>query len=95
MFDVLFGKIEITTLAIIASVVVLFPIQLLLCFKVKNLTIRLTPVITLPILIALFVFLWIFSPNRDGLGYASLAMLAGIMLLMCGIGRWLRRSYMD
>ncbi len=86
MFDIWFGEIEITTLAIIVSVVVLFPVQLLLCFKVKSLTIRLVPVITLSILTSLFVVLSIFSPNWDGLGYASLSILSGIMLLVCGIG---------
>lgn len=47
MFDVWMGDIELTTAVLIFSVVVLLPIQLLLCFRVKSKAIRLLPVVLL------------------------------------------------
>lgn len=86
MFDMWFGDIELTRLTIIASVVILLPVQLLLCFKVKNLAIRLTPVIILSILMALFIVRWLSAVGWDGLFYAFFAVFVGLMILMCGIG---------
>ncbi len=86
MFDIWFRGIELTTLTIIVSLVILLPVQLLLCFKVKSLAIRLTPVITLSVLTVLFIVLWLSTPGWDGLHYAFLAIFAGLMIFMCGIG---------
>lgn len=86
MFDVWLGDIELTRLTGIVSAAALLPVQLLLCFKVKRLAVRLAPVILLSALLALFVVLWISTPGWDGLGYAFLAVFTGVMMLMCGAG---------
>ena len=44
MFDIWIGDVELTRCALIFSLVVLLPLQLLLCFKVKQKGIRLIPV---------------------------------------------------
>lgn len=86
MFDIYWGDIELTTLTLIISVVILLPIQLLLCFKVKSRTIRLLPVIILSIFAVAFIVLTLSTPGWDGLGYIFLAIFAGFMIFMCGIG---------
>lgn len=86
MFDMWLGDIELTRLTIIASVVILLPVQLLLCFKAKNLAIRLTPVIILSISMALFIVRWLSTAGWEGLFYAFFAFFSGLMILMCGIG---------
>lgn len=80
------GDIELTRLTIIVSVVILLPVQLLLCFKVKSLAIRLTPIIILSVLVALFIVLWLSTSGWDGLFYAFFAIVVGFMIFMCGIG---------
>lgn len=86
MFDMWLGDIELTRLIIIVSVVSLLPVQLLLCFRVKNLAIRLTPVIILSSLMALFIVLWLSATGWDGLFYAFFAFFSGFLIFMCGIG---------
>lgn len=84
MFDVWMGDIELTTVVLIFSVIVLLPFQLLLCFKVKSKTILLLPVILLSIPILFFIVMA--TTDWDRLGYTFLVIFLGFMLLMCGIG---------
>lgn len=86
MFDIWWGDIELTTLTLIVSVVALLPIQLLLCFKVKSRTIRLLPILILSVLTAAFIVMNFAASGWDDLGYIFLAIFAGIMIFMCGIG---------
>ena len=86
MFDVWMGDIELTTAVLIFSIVVLLPIQLLLCFKVKSRVIRLLPVILLSIPTIIFTVMSVAITGWDGLGYIFLAIFTGFMLLMCGVG---------
>lgn len=86
MFDVWYGDIETTTLALVLSVFVLLPIQILLCFKVRSKAVRLLPVIALSILTMGFLLIAVVSTGWDGLGYIFLAIFSGIMLLACVIG---------
>ena len=48
MFDIWIGDIELTTLVLIVSVIVILPLQVLLCFKARSLFVRLVPVIFFP-----------------------------------------------
>ena len=90
MFDVWIGDIELTTLVIIITVVAILPIQLLLCFKVKNLLLRLLPSILFAITTISFFAMIFSSQDWDAIGYAILAMLAGILLFVSGVawGFW-------
>ena len=90
MFDVWIGDVELTTLVIIIAVVAILPIQLLLCFKVKNLLLRLLPSMLFAIVTISFFAMIFSSQDWDSIGYAILAMLAGILLFMSGVawGIW-------
>ena len=83
MFDIYIGEIELTEVIIFVSVLIMIPIQLFLCFKVKNILLKLLPIITLLILIVSFFCMSQFAQGWDGLGYIILAMLAGILLIAC------------
>ena len=86
MFDVWMGDIELTTAVLIFSLVVLLPIQLLLCFKVKSKAIRLLPIILLSIPTLIFIVMSTTTQGWDGLGYIFLAFFTGFMMLICGVG---------
>ncbi len=86
MFDVWLGDIELTTLTLIFSVLVLLPGQLLLCFKVRSVVIRLLPIILLLIPTILFIMMSVTATGWDTLGYLFLAIFAGFMLFTCGVG---------
>ena len=86
MFDVWIGEIELTAFVLLVSLVLLFPTQLLFCFKVRNPAIRLLPVIAFSISTAGFAILALAVPGWDGLGYVFLAVFSGFLLLGCGVG---------
>ena len=86
MFDIWIGDIELTKLVLIVSVVVLLSLQLLLCFKVKNLLFRLLPIIILSVLTVAFVVMNSLIPGWDNLVYLFLAIFSGFMIFMCGVG---------
>ncbi len=83
MFDLWMGDVELTTLVLLVSVAVLLPLQLLLCFRVRSRLVRLLPVLLLSMAALCCVVGALAAPGWDGLGYLMLAMLAGIMLLLC------------
>ncbi len=86
MFDIWVGDIELTTLTLIFSLVVLLPVQLLLCFKIKSVAVRLLPVILLFIPALYFLVLSVTAAGWDSLGYLFLAIFAGFMMFVCGVG---------
>ena len=86
MFDVWMGDIELTTAVLIFSLVVLLPIQLLLCFKVKSKAIRLLPIILLSIPTLIFIVMSTTTQGWDGIGYIFLAIFTGFMMLICCVG---------
>ena len=90
MFDLWIGNIELTTPVLIFSIIILLPIQLLLCFKVKNKAIRLLPIILLSIPTLIFVIMTTTTQGWDSLGYVFLAIFTGFMMLICGLawGIW-------
>ena len=85
MFDIWIGDLELTTVVLIFFVVILLPVQVKLCFKIKSLFLRLMPVIILSILLVYFIVMRIFSAGWDGVGYAIFAIFVGFMMLICGI----------
>lgn len=87
MFDVWSGNGELTIIALIVSVAVILPVQLLLCFKIRKIVIRLLPVMVLSVLTAVLSLLAAVTSGWDSLGYILLAVFTGIMLLVCG-GAW-------
>ena len=86
MFDIWIGDVELTRCVLIFSLVVLLPLQLLLCFKVKRKGIRLIPVTLFFVLAAVLAMISAAVGGRTGLVYLFLAMFSGFMLLICGAG---------
>ena len=86
MFDVWMNGREFTAAVWFFSIVVLLPVQILLCFKVKRKVIRLLPVILLSIPTLFFIAMAITATGWDNLGYIFPAIFTGFMLIICGIG---------
>ena len=84
-----FGIFKIKTeLFLLIVAVLLFLLQLLLCFKVKSLTLRFLPTLILGAMIAVFVILTFLTDGWDSLGFLVLAIWTALLLIPCGIG-WL------
>lgn len=86
MFDIWMDDIDLTMVVLIFSMIVLLPVQLLLCFKVKRKTIRLLPVVFLFITTIILTVKADAANGWTGLGYIVLAFFTGFMLLICGMG---------
>lgn len=61
-------------------------VQLLLCFKVKSLVVRLIPCVGLFALTAFFFVMIFLSFGWDSVGYVILTLYSGIALIISGIG---------
>ena len=90
MGDVWIGDIEITTLIAVCSVLIVLPIQLLLCFMVKKLFLRLLPSLILTATSVFFFIMMRLATDWDAVGYAILGVFSGVLLLFSGIawGIW-------
>ena len=90
MFDVWIGDMNIAPFLWIFTLVVVLPIQLALCFKVKSKILRLLPVVVLSILAVAAAIAAATSIDWDALLYLICAVYLGIMLFICGIawGIW-------
>ena len=86
MFDIYWGDIELTTLVLILSVVLVLPAQTLLCFRAKSLPLRLLPILTLSALAVVFLVLNVASAGWAGLGYVFLSLFCAMMVLACAAG---------
>lgn len=86
MFDIWWGDIELTTLTVIVSVLLLLPMQLLLSFKAKRSFVRLLPVILLSALTVLLLILSLTAPGLEKIVWLCLAIFAAFMTFVCGIG---------
>ncbi len=89
MFDVWLGDINFTWVIIIASLVVVLPLQICLCFRVKSVWVRLAPVIVLTLAGVVFLLYGITWKNGwEFIGFLIFAIYAGYLLFVCGVG-WL------
>ncbi len=90
MFDIWLGNVELTYLWLTLAVAWVFPVQLLLCWKAKSLLLRLAPAAMRGAASFVFLLMWLILPGGDGLGCMGFAILAGQMLLFCGLawGTW-------
>ena len=88
MFDAYVGEINISTIVILFAVVVCFPLQLWLCFKVKRRLVRLLPVLILAAIIVVLSIMIALSTDWDALGYLILDIFAVFLLIACAVG-WL------
>ena len=91
-----FGAFDIRTdLFILTLSATILLLQLILCFKIKTRWIRLSPVVLLAVLVAVFCVLGVFFDGWDRVGFLFLAVAAALLLLVCraawGIWAWLKR----
>ena len=89
MNNIWLGNIELAVSVFILSLVlvaVLLPTQLLLCFKVKNMAVRLLPAILLLITTIVLVVLTVAATGWDRLAYIIFVCFAMFLLFICGIG---------
>ena len=81
-----FGPVDIRTdLFVLIVSVLFFALQLMLCFKVKKLRIRLLPTLVPLILTVTFTFLVFVFEGWDSLGFLILALCTAYPLLACGM----------
>ena len=74
------------TVLLLATAILLYPIQLLLCFKVKSVLIRLIPDILIGFFTILFTVLTFANRGSwDALGYLVLALYTLFALLISGL----------
>lgn len=90
MLDVWIGDINIAPFIWIFTLIVVLPVQLALCFKVKSKLVRLLPVIILSTLTLIAAIAATTSIDWDALFYLICAVYLAIMLFVCGIawGIW-------
>ena len=86
MLDVWIGDINIAPFIWIFTLIVVFPIQLALCFKVKSKVVRLLPVIILSVLAVAAAIATATSIDWDALFYLICVVYLVIMLFASGIG---------
>ena len=86
VFDV-----DLLPLLVVLSAFLVFPVQLLLCFRVRSRILRVLP----PALLAvaetvLSILTFCVTDGWDSLGYLFFALVVAMMLLLCGIagGIW-------
>lgn len=93
MFDVWIGDMNLTWIIILISILIVFPVQLLLCYRVKSFLIRLIPA-GLSLLAALTSFVLMLtviilkSSGWSFLLYIFFLIYAGGMMFFCGLA-WL------
>ena len=90
MGDIWIRDMEITTLIAISAVLIVMPVQLLLCFKAKRIFFRLLPSVILAAAAAVFFCMMRAATDWDAIGYAILGVFAGVLLLASGLawGLW-------
>ena len=85
MFDIHANGLDLGTVFLILTPLLLL-VQLLLCFKVKPLIIRLLPALILAAITALLLIATLISNGWNSLGYLILTLWAAILLAACGVG---------
>ena len=86
MFDIWLGSINFTWLMIGVSFILILPIQLLLCFRVKSLTLRLLPIGLSVALCCIFLILALTFPGWYGLLFAMFTIYSAGMVFLCAMG---------
>ncbi|MBQ4606195.1 MAG: hypothetical protein IJB15_05790 [Clostridia bacterium] len=93
MFDIWIGDTNLTWLIIVISVLLVFPIQLFLCYKAKSLLVRLIPaglslLSALVSFVLMLVTIFFKTPALPFLLFIFFLIYAGGMMFFCGLA-WL------
>ena len=79
-------EIDLPTIVVLISVISTLILQLLLCFKVKKIFIKLLPIVLLIVSTVVFSICSASINGWDGLGYLFFALLSFGLILVCGLG---------
>lgn len=79
-------EIDLPTIVVFVSVISALILQLLLCFKVKKIFIKLLPIALLIVSTIVFSVCSASINGWDGLGYLFFALLSFGLILVCGVG---------
>ena len=86
MFGILtFNGIDITIVFILLALLVVIPIQVLLCFKVRKLWLRLIPIIVSVVLTIACIMMHFISTGWDALGWLFFAIYGVSSIVICAI----------
>ena len=85
MFDIHVGSLNIGEVLLVAVTPLTLLIQLLLCFKVKSLTVRLAPAAILALLLADFLVQMFLAGGMGGIAYLIFSLWVLVLLAVCGI----------
>jgi len=85
MFDVWVGDVNIAPFLWLFALIVILPLQLLLCFKAKNKLVRLLPVIIFSVLAVAAIIAVAVSIDWSAMFYLIFAVYFVVMLLFCGV----------
>lgn len=86
MFDIWLGDINFTVIILIFSAVAVLPFQIILCFKIKPLILRLMPVILFSLTAAVFALLSLTAQDVKALLCVFFTIYAVFLLFVCGVG---------
>ena len=86
MFDIWYGDIPVTNLIIVFSLIVILPIQILICFKAKSIFVRFIPIIILATAVLMWIVLSFAVAGWDGLLYLFFAIYMLFMIFVCAVG---------
>lgn len=79
-------EIDLPTIVVLISVISTLILQLLLCFKVKKIFIKLLPIVLLIVSTVVFSICSASINGWDGLGYLFFSLLSFGLILVCGLG---------
>lgn len=80
------GELNFTGIMLISGLVLMLPLQVLLCCKCRSLLLRLLPVGLFLLVGLTFWLLGVTTTGLNVLFYMIYAVYAGAMLLLCGLG---------
>ena len=86
MLDIWYGDIPFANCVIIFSLIVILPIQILICFKAKSIFVRFIPIIVLTAAVLIWIILSLAVAGWEGSLYLFVAIYLLFMIFVCGIG---------
>lgn len=96
MLDIWAGEVNLTWVAVVIALLAVLPVQLLLCWRVKSLALRLAPLLLAACLAIAGLLLAAYSAGWSAVGYVVLALYGAGLMAVCAVGwgLWalLRRS---
>ncbi len=89
MFGILtIGGIDISVVVVAVALLIVFPVQLLLCFKVKNLSLRLVPTWLSTVALGTCFLMLLTAEGWDNIAWLFFMIYSAIFLVASGFG-WL------